>query len=97
MAPVRFRAQETGGTWGAGLAAWPHRVSAKYRARLIIALYALVLLVLSGGLDAIAESSGPTVSEPMPPLLLGLGIGTLWYTWRRHLRLRRGRAAASKP
>ena len=71
-------------------------MTAKYKARLIIAFYAVVVLAASGGLDAIAADTGQTVSGPLPSLLMGLGLGTLWYTWRRHRRIRRQRIAASK-
>ena len=64
---------------------------------MIIASYTVALLMMTGQIDAIGTSSGQTVSGPLPPMLMGLGLGTLWYTWRRHRRIRRERNVRSDP
>ena len=68
---------------------------AKYRVRIIVAFYAIVVLAVVLRFNVGGDDFA--VGDVMPPILLGLGLGTLWYTWRRHQRIRREKTAEVKP
>ena len=52
--------------------------------RFTIGLFATVVLMFFGGLDAIAQRTQSSPPNPLAALMLSLGPSTLWYQWRRH-------------
>lgn len=53
--------------------------------RFTVGFLAAVVLIVFGGLDVMAATARQaTPNNPLASLLMGLGLGTLGYQWRRH-------------
>ena len=54
--------------------------------RYIVGFFAVLLLMVSGGLDLMAHKAGVPTPEPLSLVLFGLGVAVLRRGWKRARR-----------